>query len=82
VDPPAGVVFDGTVTVSFVDDGGVGPLAGATVTLQAVRTGPADGGVIQDEVIQELKGTTDAQGQLVLTKVARPDGADAPPIQL
>ncbi len=84
VDPPAGVLFDGTVTVSFVDssDGGVGPLAGATVTLQAVRKGPADGGVSQDEVIQELKGTTDAQGQLVLTEVARPDGADAPPIQL
>ena len=85
VDPPAGVVFDGTVTVSFVDDsgdGGVGPLAGATVTLRAVRTSSADGEVIQDEVIQELKGTTDAQGQLVLTEVARPDGADAPPIQL
>ncbi|MEJ7695471.1 MAG: hypothetical protein WKF78_02170 [Candidatus Limnocylindrales bacterium] len=84
VDPPAGVLFDGTVTVSFVDssDGGVGPLAGATVTMQAVRTGPADGGVIQDDLIQELKGTTDAQGKLVLTEVARPDGADAPPFQL
>jgi len=84
VDPPAGAVLDGTVTVPFVDstDGGVGPLAGATVTLRAVRTSSADGEVIQDEVIQELKGTTDAQGQLVLTEVARPDGADAPPIQL
>ena len=77
-DPPADVVLDGTVTVTFADptvDDGTG-IAGASVTLEARRP---DLGA--DVVIQTLDGTTDPAGQAVFDGVARPaDGA--PPVEL
>ena len=71
-EPPADVVFDGTVTVAFTDQG-AGALPDADVTLVARRP---DLGA--DDVIQELAGTTNADGIAVFSSVARPaDGAPA-----
>jgi hypothetical protein len=74
-EPPADVVFDGTVTVIFTDLN-VGALPDADVTLIARR--PDLG---EDDVIQELAGTTDADGVAVFSGVARPDDG-APPVTL
>ena len=76
-EPPADVVFDGTVTVTFTDpaDGGAG-LAGATVELVALRPDLGD-----NEIVQELAGPTDAAGQVVFTGVARAEDG-APPVSL
>lgn len=74
-EPPADVVFDGTVTVVFTDLH-AGALPDADVTLVASR--PDLG---QDAVIQELTGTTDADGVAVFNGVARPAGG-APPVTL
>lgn len=74
-EPPSDVVFDGTVTVIFTDVH-AGALADADVTLVARR--PDLG---EDEVVQELTGTTDADGRAVFTGVARPDDG-APPVTL
>ena len=71
-EPPGDVVFDGTVTV-VVTDLSAGVLPDADVTLVARRP---DLGA--DDVIQELAGTTDADGIVVFSGVARPaDGAPA-----
>jgi len=71
-EPPADVVFDGTVSVFFTDLS-AGVLPDADVTLVARRP---DLGA--DEVIQELAGTTDADGIVVFSGAARPaDGAPA-----
>ena len=71
-EPPADVVFDGTVTVVFTDHS-AGALPDADVALVARRP---DLGA--DDVIQELAGTTNADGVAVFSGVARPaDGAPA-----
>lgn len=78
-DPPAGVAFDGSVTVIFRDPAyfdGQG-MAGATIALEASRADlPAPG------IIQTLDGQTGPDGTLVLGGVARPDGDGAAPITL
>jgi hypothetical protein len=77
-DPPADVVFDGVVTVTFADpgvDGGAG-LADAEITLDALR--PDLG---EDATIQTLSGTTRADGTVVFDGVARPDDG-APTVEL
>ncbi len=74
-EPPSDVVFDGTVTVIFTDVH-AGALPDADVTLVARR--PDLG---EDEVVQELTGTTDADGRALFTGVARPDDG-APPVTL
>ena len=74
-EPPADVVFDGTVTVIFTDLH-AGALPGADVTLVARR--PDLG---EDDGIQELAGTTDADGVAIFSGVARPDDG-APPVTL
>ena len=68
-EPPADVVFDGIVTVTFADpnvDDGAG-LAGAEITLDALR--PDLG---EDATIQTLSGTTGTDGTVVFEGVARP----------
>ncbi len=75
-DPPADVVLDGTVTVTFIDPQDDGPIADADITLVARR--PDLG---EDSIIQTLTGQTDADGTAVLTGVARPDDG-APPVDL
>jgi hypothetical protein len=74
---PPDVVTDATVTVVVSDPSASGaPLDGMTVTLRALR---AD--LVDDPVIQELTGLTDADGRLIFDGVARPaDGA--PPVAL
>ena len=74
-DPPADVVLDGTVTVTFIDPEDDGPIADAHITLVARR--PDLG---EDSIIQTLTGQTDADGKAVLTSVARPDDG-APPVE-
>ena len=67
-EPPAGVAFDGVVTVLFHDpeyDNGNG-IGDAEVALTVVDL------AAPDVAIQELQGTTDAGGAAVFTEVARP----------
>jgi hypothetical protein len=67
-EPPAGVAFDGVVTVVFHDpeyDNGNG-IEGADVTLTVVDL------AAPDVVIQEEQGTTDATGVASFTEIARP----------
>jgi len=73
-DPPADVVFDGTVTVVFVDVHV--PLEGGSVTLISERQDLGE-----DGVLQELEGTIDASGSAVFSAVARP-AEGAPPVTL
>jgi hypothetical protein len=72
-EPPADIVFDGVVTVTFTDPH-EGILAGADVALIASRPDLGD-----DATIQELGGQTDADGRIIFTGVARP-AEGAPPI--
>jgi hypothetical protein len=77
-EPPADVVLDGIVTVTFADpnvDDGAG-LAGAEITLDALR--PDLG---EDATIQTLSGTTGTDGTVVFEGVARPDDG-APAVEL
>jgi hypothetical protein len=64
-EPPAGIAFDGVVTVHHVDPDH-GPLAGSLVSVKAF-TDPT-----RADIFQEVEGTTDATGTTVLTGVARP----------
>jgi hypothetical protein len=67
-EPPAGVAFDGVVTVVFHDpayDNGNG-IEGADVALTVIDL------ATPDVPIQELQGTTDAGGAATFTDVARP----------
>ena len=73
-DPPADVVLDGVVTVTFVDAGsGNEPLPDATVTIEASRPADAD-----PTPFQTLTGTTAGDGSIVLTGVARAADGAAP----
>jgi hypothetical protein len=74
-DPPSGVVFDAAVTVTAREaDSGL-PIAGATVRLVAAVTDfPGDD-------LQSLTGTTDADGVVAFTGVARAEDG-APPVHL
>ena len=70
-DPPADVVLDGVVTVTFVDGSdGTTPLADATVVVEAARPD------VDPMPFQTLTGHTDADGTAVIGGVARAaDGA-------
>jgi hypothetical protein len=71
-DPPADVVLDGVVTVTFVAEGSDPvPLADATVSLEASRP------TIEPVPFQTLTATTDADGRAEFSGVARgAEGAD------
>jgi hypothetical protein len=82
-EPPPGVVFDGSVTVTvsgatFNRANPIGPLVGATVRLKVLRAGDEPEA---DRLIQTLTATTDTAGIAAFGGVGRQAG-DGPAILL